>query len=579
MGAYGLTREPLCSARPVPFSELNMLSVGGRGPARRLMLAFLSNGGNLMTASRLLVMHSFICVLSGSLALAQFGSRIQYFPQFAINGGAQTSFTIHNPGEGPITVDLFLTRSNGSPFLSDQVAVEAGGTETVTYGEPGGDATAGWARLTSAGEFSATLFYRIAGVGNVGVLPSPEAQAMKVFTYVQGVTNTGFAVANPSETESSDLLFQIHDAAGQLLRESHLTLGPRQHRAFFFSETPYEVEENGSVTVRATNPVVALALRLDGALMSSVGVVVPGLPIRGEWNETSPSIIGGYRENRVREGMVGGTISGGGNSPDHPDGGANFVTGNYGTVGGGKRNTTYEIASVGGGDENVASGIYSAVGGGRHNTASAQRSTVGGGDYNEATGCSSTVGGGSGNDAIGTGSTVGGGGGYCSYPGNSSGYRGNTASGFMSTVAGGWRNDATGDNASITGGSGNLASGEASTVCGGYENEASGQYSTVGGGWRNTANGDYSFAAGHNARAIHIGAFVWADDRETAFQSTSPRQFLIRALGGVGINTNSPQGTLDVNGSIYQHGNTLHADYVFDPDYKVETIEEHSRLM
>ena len=52
-----------------------------------------------------------------------------------------------------------------------------------------------------------------------------------------------------------------------------------------------------------------------------------------------------------------------------------------------------------------------------------------------------------------------------------------------------------------------------------------------------------------------------------------------RSQWGVGINTNSPHGTLDVNGSIYQHGSVLHADYVFEPDYKLESIEEHSRLM
>jgi hypothetical protein len=34
----------------------------------------------------------------------------------------------------------------------------------------------------------------------------------------------------------------------------------------------------------------------------------------------------------------------------------------------------------------------------------------------------------------------------------------------------------------------------------------------------------------------------------------------------VGIGTNNPQGTLDVNGAIYQRG-VLHADYVFEPDY------------
>lgn len=52
----------------------------------------------------------------------------------------------------------------------------------------------------------------------------------------------------------------------------------------------------------------------------------------------------------------------------------------------------------------------------------------------------------------------------------------------------------------------------------------------------------------------------------------------------VGIGTANPQGaagahSLDVNGAIYQRGSQLHADYVFEPGYRVESIEEHSAFM
>ena len=48
---------------------------------------------------------------------------------------------------------------------------------------------------------------------------------------------------------------------------------------------------------------------------------------------------------------------------------------------------------------------------------------------------------------------------------------------------------------------------------------------------------------------------------------------------GVGIGTTNPAGKLDVNGSIYQRGAMLHADYVFEPGYKLESIDEHSDFM
>ena len=38
-------------------------------------------------------------------------------------------------------------------------------------------------------------------------------------------------------------------------------------------------------------------------------------------------------------------------------------------------------------------------------------------------------------------------------------------------------------------------------------------------------------------------------------------------------------GRLDVNGAIYQKGKALHADYVFESEYRLESIEEHAGFM
>jgi hypothetical protein len=94
------------------------------------------------------------------------------------------------------------------------------------------------------------------------------------------------------------------------------------------------------------------------------------------------------------------------------------------------------------------------------------------------------------------------------------------------------------------------ATGVASVVAGGFENEASGNYATVPGGAESLAAGPYSFAAGRRAKVHHDGTFAWADSMDTDLESTSTNQFLIRASGGVGINTNHPAATLHVNGDL-----------------------------
>ena len=144
-----------------------------------------------------------------------------------------------------------------------------------------------------------------------------------------------------------------------------------------------------------------------------------------------------------------------------------------------------------------------------------------------------------------------------------SGGRNNTASGEYSTVSGGWNNTASGTFCTVGGGERNTASGSRSTVGGGFSNTASGLDATVGGGWNNTASGtrstvpggqlntaegSHSFAAGRRAKALHNGTFVWADGTNTDFESSATNQFLIRAGGGVGINTNSPDTALHLGG-------------------------------
>jgi len=113
------------------------------------------------------------------------------------------------------------------------------------------------------------------------------------------------------------------------------------------------------------------------------------------------------------------------------------------------------------------------------------------------------------------------------------------AYGYYSVIAGGNGNriQYNGDQAVIGGGYGNLIGTNA-------------DYSTIPGGYLNAANGMYSLAAGRQAKANYQGDFVWADSQGVDFSATGYNQFLIRASGGVGLGTASPQQSLSVQGGL-----------------------------
>src|SRR5579862_3727495 len=279
----------------------------------------------------------------------------------------------------------------------------------------------------------------------------------------------------------------------------------------------------GNVGIGATAPTATLEVngtaKFDGAATFAAGQSVTGTVTATTFSGTglavvdanggltvqtgisSPNILAGYIGNSISS-VVGATISGGGAS-----GFVNAISASYGTIGGGIQNSVSGgEATVGGGQNNNASGSFATVGGGANNTASGSFASI--------------VGGGTGNTAFANNSSIGGG---------TSNFTGDT----------GLSDHTIGLN---------------STVGGGKSNSASGSYSTIPGGDSNTtgSSADHSFAAGFGAVANFTGNFVWADNvgagTKTTFTSTAPNQFLIRASGGVGIGTASPQATLDTAG-------------------------------
>ncbi len=229
---------------------------------------------------------------------------------------------------------------------------------------------------------------------------------------------------------------------------------------------------------------------------------------------------------------------------------SNAAVGAYSNISGGLGNRAIGISShIGGGAQNTAGNNDVVVGGGLGNSAAGFRSVIAGGQSNHTAGDVAVVGGGFINSAIGNYTFIGGGsadtvtGGYGLIGG---GYL-NRVSGFSAAIVGGVNNSCSGLAASIGGGSGNVASDVGAVVCGGESDTASAAFAVVPGGRDNVAAGRYSFAGGFGAKARHLGTFVWSDSSSTLpFGSTRDNQFLVRAAGGVGINTNAPQSLLHV---------------------------------
>jgi hypothetical protein len=109
--------------------------------------------------------------------------------------------------------------------------------------------------------------------------------------------------------------------------------------------------DNEPLIFRANNQV---GLQLQYA---SVGTSFPLLSFQYGIN-----LIGGYWGNAISNGVVGGTIAGGGDTSRFGTivgSSPNVVTGSYGTIGGGIGNTAGNSATVPGGEDNLASGPFS----------------------------------------------------------------------------------------------------------------------------------------------------------------------------------------------------------------------------
>jgi hypothetical protein len=378
----------------------------------------------------------------------------------------------------------------------------------------------------------------------------------------------------------------VDGASGGTITSS-LSIGSNNPAGLFtlaVGQTNSVFGDRSSVTGGSANSAFGLEAHVGGGL------------INGAFGDRST--IGGGGNNRTR-GIF--SVVGGGGGASAAD--SNSALGDWSFVGGGHKNIANGDSSIVvggtrntadgpgaiviGGSENHARGAMSFVGGGGgmfadSNSASGQFSVAIGGNHAIASGDFSFVGGGYNERAIGDYALSGGGksnwaqGDYSAVVGGES----NSAQGGHSVVVGGTRNITSTDgplgfigggdsntvDASLSfvgGGQGNRVNASYSSLSGGYHNSVSAGYAVAIGGFGDTTGGEfgvtlggslnrvgsnatYSLTAGYRAKADSSGCFVWGDGTEADFASTHANQFLIRASGGVGIGTSSPDAPLHV---------------------------------
>ena len=316
-----------------------------------------------------------------------------------------------------------------------------------------------------------------------------------------------------------------------------------------------------------------------------VGGGYDGTLVGGNVNFGNAAFIGGGLNNSISTSDNYAAIAGGTHNTILPNSPQSFIggggdntasgdAGNFGSlvIGGGWNNlinpNSQYSAILGGWNNVIGSGFYagsSVIGGGAFNDNSSPNAVIGGGWNNLilTNAPASFIGGGNSNviagDTNGDGFKVIVGGNQNVISNNSwnSSIVGGQANvigtgGIFGFIGGGANNQIVGNspNTVISGGELNIANtSQNAFIGGGYANRVGATYATIPGGIDNLASGYASFAAGFGAQAIYNGDFVWADSEGGLFSATGWNQFLIRASGGVGVGTASPQASMDIESS------------------------------
>lgn len=221
----------------------------------------------------------------------------------------QTLFEVLNLSDNQIEIRVELVSDDGDPLKVFETGGLIGGLQFVSEMEfelPGyggevlrttlipmnvGRGT-GWAKFESSGPIHITAvlrswsqedFHIVTATSVVSVDLTQEFSTFARFRHLHSA-GTGIALLNPFQSET-EVVFHLISQFGEVLGERSITLEPMGKISQFFDEVPLFDDvgnERGSpvaVEVRSSQPVSAVAIRVDDLYWSGSPILPPRVPI------------------------------------------------------------------------------------------------------------------------------------------------------------------------------------------------------------------------------------------------------------------------------------------------------------
>ena len=194
----------------------------------------------------------------------------------------QTTITYINYSSREVTCETEFISDHGSPLLVSfpgrgtvmnraDMLPPGGSVHEETDVDLGAMLVPGWAKAACTGPGKASLLFRqynsegnpVAEAG-VNAAAVPAKRFVTFAEQAEGMTGTGVAYANPSET-AAHVTFTAKDTAGQTLASVVRTLLPEGHNAHVMSVLFDFTSFTGSLEITSTEPIVSLSLNFEAA--------------------------------------------------------------------------------------------------------------------------------------------------------------------------------------------------------------------------------------------------------------------------------------------------------------------------